>query len=241
MSGRELNNRERFLINSVLPSNKKGYLEFKQKISEFVVLKEDEFFEGNLLLGKRGADASGFSESAPTFALGYSAYGGNAYFVTIGEERDGFVEVNLREDKETDSNGLIWSYSEWRPGYKAPEDSSAVREVHLIKHKLVVAIAPQSRKIWVYEAESGVNYILPVANFYNEIMRVKEEKNPEIVLNPQRIFDYPDELTDEEIGQGFLTYNEYVGKLEIDYGLFKKNENEGRHLFFRKIFGKQNA
>ncbi len=241
MQGRELNKKEKFLLYSILPANRKGYNEYRQKISEMVVVNEEEIYEGKLLLSKSGEYYSSEPESTPSFAMGYSAYDGRKYYIVIHEEREGFIQALISREGEAKGEGLLWSYSNWRPGLKAPGDNSKVREVHLLKNKLVVAVAPAHKRIWVYEADSGVNYILPVTNFYNEIMKAKEERNPRVVLNPQRIFEHPEELSDKEIGQGFLLYNEYLNRIEINYDLFKSKSDGGRKIFFKKIFGKQNV
>ncbi len=237
MNVRKLTDREFFLISEILPPERKGYSEYRKKILDLFVVEEDS--DGEIILGNKDEKFYDEDEKTNTFALGYVAFEGRKFYVVIYEELNNFIKVAINDVGKAEGNGLIWSYSNWQPGMKAPADSSKVREVHLVKNKLVIAIAPVHKKIWLYEKQSGVNHILPVSNFYNEIMRARGERNPAVVSHPKRIFERLDEFTDEEIGQGFLLYNEYLNKFEIDYGMFKRKK--GNRFFFKKILGKQNV
>ncbi len=236
MAGRALTEKELFLIHSILPKNRSGYNDYREKIEAMTVLSGEE---DSILLGKKNTALPTEIDKGGIFAIGCTGLNGVKYRVVIFEEIDDYIEIEISEEGETESEGVIWTYSTWRPGFKAPEDRSYVREIHLIKNKLVIAIAPKQKKIWAFDSTTGVNFILPIMNFYNEIMRARGEKNPNVVLNPNRIFENLEEFSDEEIGQGFLLYNEYLNKVEIDYGLFKPQKV--KKVFFKKIFGKQNA
>ncbi|KUG26134.1 hypothetical protein ASZ90_004028 [hydrocarbon metagenome] len=122
---------------------------------------------------------------------------------------------------------------------KSPPDKSDIREVHLEKNKIVIAIAAYSKRVWVYESNTGVNHLIPVTNFYNEIMRVKNERNPKIALEVKRLFTNLDELTDKEIIQGFLSYNKYLNKIKIDYSLFLSKDKSEKKSFLNIFGGKK--
>jgi hypothetical protein len=242
---RELNEKEIFLLEAILPSRRKGYAEFRKRMEHLSVIRTREEDENSLLLGKDALASADFVEITPLFALGMVAYEGKEYYVSIHEPTEDEiveVEINLENDSSKRGNGVIWSYSDWRPGFKAPGDNSKVREVHLIKNKIVIAIAPQQKRIWVYDSDSGINRLVPVSSFYNEIMRVKEAVNSKAKISPELLFEKLEEFSDEEIGKGFLLYNEYWKKIDLPYEIFKKNTHIKKHFIFKKkLFGKQNV
>ncbi|MHB9041769.1 MAG: hypothetical protein ACYC4T_14040, partial [Melioribacteraceae bacterium] len=120
------------------------------------------------------------------------------------------------------SQAKVWTYSDWMPGDRAPFDKSYVREVKLIKKEIILVIAPVHKKVWVYNAKSGINHFVPVTNYYNEMMILLNIKDPEKALNPGRLFTNLDEFTDQQLVQGFLAYNRYWQRIELDYSYFTK-------------------
>ena len=61
-------------------------------------------------------------------------------------------------------------------------------------------------------------------------------KDPKTALNPNRVFTNLDEFTDEDLGQGFLLYNKYWKRVELDYSLFKRDVNNKKDKSFFSFF-----
>ena len=235
---RELTDIEMKTLLLMLPENKSGYNSYRGKIKKSFVIGEGRFGKGNYFLGDKGNRHDLTVSSSPVLAAGVVEFEEAPVDVSIHEEFEDKIEIDLKpqlETKKLDSTQPkhYWTYSEWVPGKKAPGDNSTLREVHLIKNFLVIAIVPTHKRVWIYEAESEINHLIPVTNFYNEIMRVKGERDPEIVLKPNRLFTHHNELTDQEIGQGFFLYNKYLNKIKLDYSLFKNINKKKQKTFFR--------
>ncbi len=222
---RDLSAEEKELLFSALPENKIGYKLYREKIEQMVVLGHGRFGRGNFILGKLDSDLDIESSSTPIFAISKIVYGDHEIYVTIHHENDDQIEIDLQNIEIATKIGELeekyrWTYSNWVPGQKAPYDNSDVREIHLILKSLVLVIASAHRKIWVYNAKDEVNYLIPVTNFYNELMLLMEERDPEVALNPNRLFTSLSSFDDEKLGQAFLLYNKYWNRIDVDYSLF---------------------
>lgn len=222
---RELSEQEKELLFSALPEYKNGYKTYRDKIEKMVVLGYGRFGQGNFILGPIDSVIDLETSSSPIFAISKIVYEDHEIYVTIHHENEEQIEIDIQNfelaPKINEMKEIYrWTYSNWTPGQKAPHDNSAVREIHLILKSLVLVIAPEHRKIWVYNSKDGVNYLIPVTNFYNELMLLLEEKDPEVALNPNRLFTNLDEFDDEKLGQAFLLYNKYWNRIEVDYSFF---------------------
>jgi hypothetical protein len=100
---------------------------------------------------------------------------------------------------------------------KDPEMQSAVREIIIVPGKYLLAIAGTAKKMWLHEFENGVNHLLPVSNFYNELMRLNNIRDPKIILSPGRLFENLPAYDDQQIISAFLSYNKYLKKIDIEY------------------------
>ena len=171
---RKLTEREKEWLNFILPADKKGYFEFRKKIENLFVIGYGRFGGTNLILGKQNDKPDLSAPSSPVFASGNIIYKEAEIYVLIHEEFEGQIEIDISNKRESEIPEELtevsrWTYSNWKPGNKAPGDISDVREIHLIKNEIVIAIAPVHKRIWVYENKSGINYFSPVTNFFNEI------------------------------------------------------------------------
>jgi hypothetical protein len=223
----KLTDKEKELLFSVLPENKPGYKIYKERIEELFVIGQGRFGNGNFILGMKD-DKPDFSlPSAPVFAIGTIVFDKGVIDITIHEEAENKIEfdIALKENlKIPDKITVIkkWNFSDWIPGQSAPGDNSYVREVIIYPDMYILAIAPSQKKIWLYEKESGVNHILPLSNFFNELIRVLKIKNEEIIKRPAFFFENLNSYKDEQLALAFLGYNKYMHKLKIDYSFFEK-------------------
>ena len=215
---RELSLTEKDLLFSVLPTNKHGYKRYRDIISNLTVAGKGEFGENNLVLCPVGIESDRTISSAPVFALGSVIYNTNRADIVIHEEADKQIEFEISFEREYQGELVElsrWSYSEWIPGNQAPGDGSYVREISLRNNNYVLAVAPEHKKIWTYESETGINYIIPVSNFYSYLMLVKNIKEKEVVLKPALFYSSLGIYNDEELKTAFFAYNKYFKRLKI--------------------------
>ncbi|MGA8265600.1 MAG: hypothetical protein WB779_14250, partial [Ignavibacteriaceae bacterium] len=151
--------------------------------------------------------------------------------VAIHEEIDNEIEFDIStnnsfkpDDEFTEISN--WSYSDWVPGKNAPKDNSPVREVVIIPDNLILAIAPVHKKIWLHNIETGVNHLIPLSNFYNQLMMVKDIRNAKVALNPGIFFEQLNNYSDGDLVSAFITYNKYIKKIDIDMSYFKNEKNK---------------
>jgi hypothetical protein len=82
------------------------------------------------------------------------------------------------------------------------------------------------KKIWLHDVQSGVNHLIPVSNFYNQLMMVKNIRNSKIALNPGIFFQTLEEYSDEDLVSALVTYNKYIRRFKIDLNYFTKKKYE---------------
>lgn len=224
---RELTIQERVLLNSILPENKPGYKNYRDKINRLMVIGHGRFGAANLILGNADQQPDIDSPSAPVFASGTFTCLEGEIDIAIHEERYEQIEIDISPggNLNTGNQSIIpgnlvkinsWSYSDWVPGEKAPLDNSEIREISLIPDKYLLAIAPAHKKIWLYEYEAGVNHLIPVTNLYNYLMIVKNIRDIKIVGNQNLFFKDLNACSDNEIISAFILYNNYFKKFNLN-------------------------
>lgn len=233
---RNLSQREKNWLFCALPENKPGYQAYRKKIEESYVIGKGTFGEGALILGNKNDEPDYEISSAPVFAAGQIVCNNCTVDVIIHEEDEAQIEIDISTIKgnQPPADAVMQNYqtySEWNPGQKTPYDDTGIREIHLIKDSIVIAIVPNHEKIWVYDKSDGVNHFIPVTNFYSEIIRLREIKDPKIALDPKRIFTRTDEFSDEDIKTGFLSYNKQWNRVKLDNSLFEKKPKKKQSIF----------
>ena len=233
---RKLTSQETGWLFTALPENKLGYMQYRKILDGLTVIGFGRFGGGNLILGVEGDIIDLEVSSAHIFAISNISFEKANIYVAIHEELERQIEIDLKIDNEENipdnlNQSKIWTYSNWVPGEKAPHDNTRVREVHLVKNEIVLAIAPLHKKVWVYNSRSGINHFVPVTNFYNEMILLTEVKDPLVALNPGRLFTNLDEFTDEQLTAGFLTYNRHWKRIELDHHFTGLNSEQKKKSF----------
>jgi len=82
--------------------------------------------------------------------------------------------------------------------------------------KMVLAICAKDKRLWIYEEASGVNHLIPVTNFYNELMLEKNVRDPEVALDSKRLFTDLSSWTDAELLRAFAAYNKLRTKVKLE-------------------------
>lgn len=228
---RELTRQEKYLLFSVLPEEKPGYQVYREKIDELLVTGYGRFKNNNYILGKKNTVPDLSVSSTPVFAAGTVKIPGDEIDILINEEIDDEIEFDLSVKNSAELPEEIneeerWNYSAWNPGDKSPDDHKEVREVIIEQGKYLLAFAPSHKKIWLHENESGVNYIVPVTNYYNELMRFRRSKDPGEALNPKLLFQKLNEFPDDDLINAFVLYNKYMRRFPTDFSRFLKLQQE---------------
>jgi hypothetical protein len=237
---RKITEREKKWLLTALPENKLGYKQYRDIIETLSVIGLGRFGEGNYILGQEDDEVDLNVSSTPIFAVATIAFDMGKVYVAIHEELDGQIEVDINAtaaDMIPDdlSQAKVWTYSNWVPGKKAPFDNTDVREIHVVKNEVILVIAPAHKKVWVYNSKSGINHFVPVTNYYNEMMMLMNTKDSEVALNPGKLFTNLNDFSEEQLMEGFLVYNKYWQRIELNYHLFeKKNKKKSLFGFFSK-------
>lgn len=240
---RELTNQEKYLLFSVLPENKPGYMSYREKINELMVTGYGRSKNNNFILGKRNTVPDLSVSSSPVFATGTVKIPKDEIDILINEEVEGEIEFELSlkhsEIIPGDINNLTsWSYSDWNPGDKSPNDSCEVREVIISNGNYFLVFAPTHKKIWLHESKSGVNYLIPLTNFYNELMGYKRIKDPKEALNPGLLFQKLNDYPDIDLINAFVLYNKYMRRFSTDFSKFLIYPIVNKKKSIKNLFGK---
>ncbi len=234
---RQLTEQEIDWLNTALPLDKIGYKIYRDKIEKLFVIGYGRWGYGNYILGKPGSLIDLNDSSAPVFAVAEIIFDKLKVYVSIHEELENLIEIDIRKSGDETGGDLMliekWSYSNWVSGEKAPSDNSDVREINIVKNSIILAIAPRHKKIWLHSKEDGVNRIIPVSNYYNEVMMGMNNRDSKIMLNPNRLFNNLEEFSDEDLSRGFLSYNKRWKRIEFNYSSSKSSiGSENKKSFF---------
>jgi hypothetical protein len=214
----ELSKNEIKLLLSILPEQKSGYKIYRDMISTMKVMGKGRFNDGNFYLGSGETKPDLSIASTPVFAVGIVKTNTGSIDVLIHEYEDDLIEVQLSK-RISDEEELIiddaLSFSEWISGDKSPGSSEAVKEFEIIKDKFILVIDKTNKKIWLHNYESGVNQIIPVSNYFNELMRLKKIKDENLFRSPSLFFNKLDDYTDEEFKLAFYQYNKFMRRFDI--------------------------
>ena len=241
---RELTRQEKYLLFSVLPEEKPGYNAYREKINELFVTGYGRFNNNNFILGKKNSVPDLNISSTPVFAAGTVKIPGDEIDILINEELDNEIEFDLSLKNSVELPDSInetesWSYSEWNPGDKSPSDNKEVREVIIARGKYLLVFAPSHKKIWLHENESGVNHIIPVTNYYNELMRFRRSKDPAEAMNPKLLFQKLNDFPADDLINAFVLYNKYMRRYPIDFSIYLNPRQElKRRKRFKDLFRK---
>ena len=111
-----------------------------------------------------------------------------------------------------------WSYSHWKPGDPSPFENDKLHEYHLSKEKgkLVLAVSPANRSIWLYNSKTEINSIIPVTNFINELLRLKKIMNKKEGMDLNYIFSNLNDFNVKDFRHAFLEYNKHWHKIDLN-------------------------
>jgi hypothetical protein len=219
---RQLTGTERSMIEPLLPEDRPGYRRYLQYLDELFVIGEGRWGSGDLILGESNDTPEIAGPMEKVFASGFIYTDSGKASVTIHEYDGSQMEINIAVmSGETLPDDLrilkTETYSVWTPGTSCPFCLGSVREVAITDvPDAVIVFCIRDRLIWLYEQASGVNYPIPVTNYYNELMLYKHIKDPAIALKSQNLFTMLDEHSDEDLKEAYLRYNKTWRRIDID-------------------------
>lgn len=222
---RSLTERERAWIEWILPHNRPGYTGYRRLIDSMVVIGTGRRGEGEVILGKASDSPDLSAPLPPVFAYGVIETDAGTISVTLREVLDDQISLEIVINRGDDIPATFrelrrWTYSEWNPGDACPQCGGSLREIPMhtsdpVHTRLVLAFCTHDRRMWVHDHEQQVNRLIPVTNFYNELMLQKNIRDPRIALEHKRLFTELSSYTDKELAQAFLTYNRLKTKVHI--------------------------
>jgi hypothetical protein len=235
---RKLRSKELDVIEFVFPVDRPGYRQYRQWISSMVVLGEGRRGKGNLIIGYEGDVPDRISPLAAVIAYGVVETTQDPYSITVREYLGRQIDLEIVSTHGADipdhfEEKRRWTYSSWLPGQPSPATEEIVREIG-IEENLVLVIARLEKRLWVYNSTNGMNVLVPITNFYNELMLQKNIRDPRIALKSDRFFQDLDTYTDSELRSSFIAYNKLKPKVEIKTPIVKIEER-GFKTFVAKL------
>jgi hypothetical protein len=216
---RDLRPGERSLLHFVLPQEAPGYQKYRDLVEAMKVIGEGRRGRGNIILGRPGDIPDLTSPLPPVVAYGAVEMEQDTLSITVREVVGDQMDIEIVSSQEEEvtyqvTGGKRWTYSTWQPGSVSPSAQLPVREV-VIEHGVVLAISREEGRLWVFDAQSGMNILIPITNFYNELMLHKGIRDPKVALSSGRLFSHLDEYPDEDLRAAFLAYNKVRRKVDI--------------------------
>ncbi|MDB5034883.1 MAG: hypothetical protein JWQ98_2124 [Chlorobi bacterium] len=224
---RELSPVEWAWLAYLLPADRPGYARFLGSLDGYVLLGEGRWGTDDFVLGPvGGAEIDRTEGMQPIVAYGeiiMVAPGGREEVMTLAVHQpndDGLVEFQISGlDAVADSGEWTearrWSYSRWNPGNPCPATGGPVREIGLdAKGELLLTVSPVKRVLWLHDRADMTSTLVPVTNYYNELMLLKGIRDPGIALDHRRLFTALDDFTDVDLRLAFIRYNMSFRKID---------------------------
>jgi hypothetical protein len=250
MYPQQLSAREREWIEWILPPVRAGYNAYLNVVRSMVIIGEGRRGAGEFILGHPGQEVNLSMPLAPVFAYGAIETNAGTISITLRECMDDQISMEIVSNRSdhipTEFEELRrWTYSTWSPGDRCPQCNATVREVSMHtttqnKEHIVMAFCQHDKRMWVYSESDAVNRLVPITNYYNELMLHKNIRDPKIALDSKRLFSELHTFSDGELTYAFLTYNKLRAKVHLE-GSIAADRTE-RPTFVQKlrnIFTKQ--
>jgi hypothetical protein len=225
---RPLDSRDLAWLDYLLPLDRPGYALLRRQLDGLLVLGEGRWGQGDLMIGNPAAEIDTTAPMLPVAAFGeilVATPDGTEQTIVLSLHQPD--EEGLIEFQRTTLSGVPlpaefvetgrWCHSYWNPGDPCPATGKPVRQVDLSRDgALQLVLSTGRRVLWVFDSLTMMNTLVPVTNFYNELMLLKGIRDAAIVLDHRRLFDAMDEFTDNELRDAFARYNKVFRKVEQD-------------------------
>ena len=181
---------------------------------------------GEFILGT-AEDKPDFSEPlAPVAAYGAIETDSGTISITLREPLHGQISVETvcqsHEEIPVQYREVRrWTYSTWHPGDPCPQCLRPAREVPMktisaaLSHA-VLAFCGADKRIWIHTGSEGMNRLIPVTNYYNELMLHKNVRDPGTALDATNLFRNLSSFSDNDLAYAFLNYNSIRTKIRTE-------------------------
>lgn len=221
---RDLTRLEQDLLFWLLPENRPGYRELRDLVQRWKVTARGRRGPGNYVLSPPDERVDLESPLPQVVAFGTVETDRGEIAVCVREPMGRQVEYEISKlgVGELDAGfqeRRRWTFSAWHPGHPCPKCGKPVREVGIRTRRgrtLALAVCPSDERVWVYDAVSGMCLPVPLTNFYNELMLHQRVRDPEIALDPRRLFPSLDTFSDRDLTEAFRTYNMIRTKVAME-------------------------
>ena len=194
------------------------------------------------MMGLPGDTPDTGSPLPPVIAYGAVETTRGSYSVTVREESGNQINVEivsgggtpLPDHKEEKRR---WTYSWWSPGGVSPATGAPVREVP-VDQDVTLAFAPAEKRIWIHERSGGIVRLIPITNYYNELMIRRGVRDPRVALVPSLLWRDLASTSDDDLRGAFVAYNALRRgiPLRVDSPAARR---PGIPLFIRQLFRKK--
>ena len=221
---RPLRPKERELLESVLPDDRAGYRDYRDRISAMEVLAQGRRGEGDLILGAPGQEPDVQSPLPPVIAFGVVETSRGTFTISVREHWQGQINAEIVSDRLEEIPDNLeekhrWSYSNWTPGAASPASGGPVREIP-VDPNVTLGFGIQERRIWVHERSGGMVHLIPITNYYNELMRHKQIRDARIALSSSSFWDDLERYSADDLRAAFVSYNALRRRVELQADAF---------------------
>ncbi len=238
---RPLREKELELLKIVLPAGSPGYNAYRTYIAKMHVLGAGRRGPGNFVLGYEGDVADISSPLPPVIAYGIVETTLDTFTITVRECVGDQIDVEIvssrgQEIPDHFEEKRRWTYSTWKPGGVSPASNSVIREVR-INETLVLAVAKREKRLWLYDAVMEMNHLIPITNYYNELMLHKAIRDPHVALKSSLLFDELENYADEDLRNAFVAYNRVHKKIDLKVEVSSRPQT-GMKTIVSRLLGK---
>lgn len=208
----------------------------RERLNELELIGGGRWGDGDLVFGSHGDTPDEDRSHAPVFAFGVIEFPRQRVTVTVHDEIDGQIEVQIAPRFAPNGVDEIrrWTLAYWTPGLRGPESGDEVREIEIDDASMVLAICPAEKRIWLHERERIFNRILPATAMYNQLMQHLKIRDRDRVLSPQRLFSDHAIFSDIDFIHALRRYGEQAGRFTIPDVTQARPE---RRFSLRRLFG----
>ncbi len=223
---------ERATLLWLLPEDKPGYNEYRKYISLWKVVGEGRGGAGNYILAEPSTTADAESPLPQVLACGMIESDRADISVTLRELLENQLEfeiVNVKGEiiPEHFTEKRRWNFSLWTPKQPCPICRRPPREVTIRRENgsdATLVVCVNDRRLWICDAEDGVNHPIPVTNFHNALMLYKNIRDPERALAADNFFKDLHMFSDADLTAAFVYYNKLRKKVDLGTVLFPKTK-----------------
>jgi hypothetical protein len=239
---RKLRQKELDLLASVLPEDRPGYRVYRELLSKLDVIGDGRRGAGDLVLGVKGDRPDLTSPLPPVVAHGVVETTRGVFSISVREFVEEQMNVEIVSTQGTEipdhfEEKRRWTYSTWSPQTPSPATGEFPREVH-VSETLLLAIFARERRLLLHDTSTGINHLIPVTHFHNELMLCKSIRDPRLALNPNRLFENLPDYGDGDLRTAFIAYNNVKHRVSIPEPLPFQEPGRGGP-FLKALFRKR--